>query len=554
MGDFYQSEPTLPENLYLSDPLLHSYLKFRLPTDVFAAVSEDVKRFGARAATDVLALGRSAEIQKPRHVPFTPWGEREDKIEVSAAWDRLHAVAAEEGLIAIAYERKHREYSRLHQFAKLYLYHPSSAFYSCPLAMTDGAARAIELFGDDSLKKNAFANLKSRDPKSFWTSGQWMTERAGGSDVGGTSTVAEFVDGQWLLTGEKWFTSATTSQMTLTLARPSGEQPGTKGLAMFYIQVHDESGQLQNIEIGRLKDKLGTDALPTAELKLRKTRAVMIGAKGEGVKRISTLLNITRLHNSICATAQIRRALDLAVSYASKREAFGKKLIEHPLHVETLASVQVDFEACFHLVMHLALLLGKEETGEATETESALLRVLTPVAKLWTAKKSLSCVSECLEAFGGAGYIEDTGLPRLLRDAQVFSIWEGTTNVLALDVLRAVGKGDILTPLFSDISARLNAIDSSLAEGTRLVTTALETVQNDFNRLKTEDRDYSEASARGLAFNLAHLYAASLLLEFAAATKTRAAVAVALRFSAQTLTRFEPSPEFREDSYKILQR
>ena len=266
----------------------------------------------------------------------------------------MERVSAEEGLIAIGYQRKYGSLSRLYQFAKLYLFNPSSATYSCPLAMTDGAARLMEVIGDEELLTGAYKRLTSRDPRQFWTSGQWMTERTGGSDVGRTETVARHENGPWYgLHGTKWFTSATTSQMTMTLARiedAAGKSvAGSRGLSLFYLETRRPAGELNHIVIHRLKDKLGTRSLPTAELSMEGTHAKLLGEPGDGVRNITTLVNITRLHNVIGALSGMRRSLALARDYANRREVFGKFLIDQPLHVETLADLAVEFQAGFHL-------------------------------------------------------------------------------------------------------------------------------------------------------------------------------------------------------------
>src|SRR5262249_33858042 len=219
------------------------------------------------------------------------------------------------------------------------------------------------------------------------------------------------------LYGTKWFTSATTSQMALTLARIEGA-PANQGLSLFYLELRDEAGRMQNIRVHRLKDKLGTRALPTAELTLDGTPARLVGGEGHGVRKMAALLNITRTYNACCAVASMRRGIALARDYARRRRAFGKVLADHPLHTETLAALEVEYEAAFHLAFRAAELMGKEETGAATTQERAVLRMLTPIIKLYTARQAIASASEVLEAFGGAGYIEDTGLPRLLRDAQ----------------------------------------------------------------------------------------------------------------------------------------
>ncbi|MEK6554173.1 MAG: acyl-CoA dehydrogenase family protein, partial [Bdellovibrionota bacterium] len=322
-----------------------------------------------------------------------------------------------------------------------------------------------ELYGSPEQKDRAFRNLTSRDPEKFWTSGQWMTERTGGSDVSGTSTIARQENQGWNLEGIKWFTSATTSPMALLLARTEGAAEGSRGLSLFYTELRDKNQKLQNIEILRLKDKLGTKALATAELKLNKTPAEPVGELGSGVKKISSLFNITRIYNSVCATSHMRRALDLAQDYSQKRQAFGKLLVKLPLHKSWLEHLEQEWARCFKLTFFVAELLGKDEMGKATETEKLLLRGLTPIVKLYTAKKCMQVVSEVVEIFGGAGYCEDTGIPKLLRDAQVFSIWEGATNVLALDFLRAVQKEGVLQPILEKAqNAELNKLAQTLVK------------------------------------------------------------------------------------------
>lgn len=446
MKDFYQSAPTL-ENTYESDHNLKKYLKSKIPNQYFSDIESHLKKVGELAVTEWLDWSTRAMKSPPALVQYDPWGKRIDRIEVSQAWLSLEKAAAVEGIVAIAYDRKQKEFSRVYQMALLYLYSSSSAFYSCPLAMTDGAARAIELYGSDEMKTKAFKNLTSRDPKNFWTSGQWMTERSGGSDVSETSTLAKQVGTNYQLFGTKWFTSATTSQMALTLARTEGAEADSRGLSLFYLELRNENQMLNQIEVLRLKDKLGTKALPTAELNLVGTPAHLVGRLGEGVKTIASVLNITRIYNSICSLSHMRRGLDLAWSYARKRKAFGAYLIDHALHKKTLQDLELEFEKCFKLTFFVVELLGKEECRVASEEERKLLRALTPIVKLYTAKKTIAISSEVIESFGGAGYIEDTGLPYLLRDAQVYSIWEGTTNILALDFLRVCEKEKALQTL-----------------------------------------------------------------------------------------------------------
>ena len=530
MQNFYQSGPRLG-NQFDDDALLREFVKAELPQEFHGRAEAELRRLGARAVGDLWAMAEDAEREAPVHIPYDAWGQRVDEIRTSSAWGQLADAAAEEGIVATGYERSYGSYSRLVQFAKLYLYHPSSSFFSCPLAMTDGAARALELYGDDELKRNAFRRLTSRDPAKAWTSGQWMTERTGGSDVSQTSTVATPLGGnRFALNGTKWFTSATTSPMALTLARIEGAPAGSRGLSLFYLELRGEDGRLRDIEVHRLKDKLGTRALPTAELTLRGTPARLVGGEGGGVKKISSLFNITRLYNAFCSLGATRRVLALGLDYAKRRQAFGRPLSEHPLHAETMAELVTEFEGNFHLAFHLAGLLGREETGEGTPEESAVLRLLTPVAKLYTAKSCVAITSEVIECFGGAGYVEDTGLPRWLRDAQVFPIWEGTTNVLSLDVLRAMEKEDALAPFFETVFGRLDFLPAGFAAEAELVREAVGQFSESLEATIAQGGDSVQASARRIAYSLARITTASLLLERAARDRGARSLAVARRW------------------------
>jgi alkylation response protein AidB-like acyl-CoA dehydrogenase len=513
MSDFFQDAPRLT-NPYDGDPLLPSYIRRKLPAEALPEVEPELRRFGERVIGEIAQWGNDAEAHPPRHVPYDPWGRRVDDIVVSDGWRALDRVSAEEGLVAIGYERRHGALSRIHQMAKMYLFHPSSATYSCPLAMGDGAARYLEIHGDERTR-HAFEHLTTRDPARFWTSGQWMTERTGGSDVSHTSTVARRDGDGFRLYGTKWFTSATTSQMALALARIEGAPEGGRGLSVFLVELRDEVGALRNIRVNRLKDKLGTRALPTAELTLDGTPATLVGGEGAGIRKISALFNVTRAYNAVAAVGGMRRAMSLAYDYARRRVAFGRPLIEHPLHRDTLLGLEGRTRASFALTFRVIELMGKEECGSANEMELAVLRLLTPVAKLYTAKQAVIVASEVLEAFGGAGYIEDTGIPGLLRDAQVLPIWEGTTNVLSLDMWRAIERTGAFEPWLVDVRVRLRAMnDEGLRRAVARVQGMADNVERDVASLT--DPAVREANARRLAFAIARVTSAVELLALSA--------------------------------------
>ena len=242
--------------------------------------------------------------------------------------------------------------------------------------------------------------------------------------------------------------------MTITLARPEGNPPGGRGLAVFYLELRDQEGRLKNIQINRLKDKFGTRKLPTAELTLQGTPAIPVAGLENGVRNITPMLNITRTWNAVGAAYGMRRPVALAIDYARSRKVFGQLLNEMPLHVETLADMIAETEGAFLLAFRVVELLGRVESGEAAPSEERGLRLLTSIAKLTTGKQVVSVSSEALECFGGAGYVNDTGLPKLLADAQVLPIWEGTTNVLSLDALKVLRQDGVWVAYLGEVSAR----------------------------------------------------------------------------------------------------
>lgn len=463
---------------------------------------------------DVLALVADAERNVPFVKTWDSFGHRQDALVTSAGWRQLTALGIREGIVAIAYENRYGASSRVYQFLKYLLWSPSSALVTCPSAMTDGAARLLARRlaaggdgngnGDDDetrrVFQSAYERLTSRDPAVAWTSGQWMTERTGGSDVRNTETRAVYApgfapedsvldaDGQrlgpWSISGFKWFSSATDSQMTVLLAKTADgalsaffaptrrrlwRRPASVEPASNDSREAAECTELNGLQIQRLKTKLGTRSLPTAELVLSNMRAYLLGPPGAGVKEISTVLNITRVHNAVSAVAGWGRGLAISRAFARVRTVGGRLLMDLPAHVRTLAHQHVEYRAMLHLTYFVVTLLGVSESGSSsgclsrttsseawgppqhlaiqseTGTNTAashLLRLSTPLAKAVTARAAIAGLAECMESLGGVGYLEnddpELNIARLYRDVNVLSIWEGTTNVMADDLVRVL--------------------------------------------------------------------------------------------------------------------
>lgn len=542
---FFQSPPTLG-NQFDDDRQLIEYTARVLPQDVMNAVRDEYRELGELSGGRLYRAQLTELDIEPTLTQWDAWGHRVDRIDVSPLWREAQVLAAERGLVAAGYETTFGPWARVHQFVLNYLLGPSTDTYACPLAMTDGAARTLLASRNQALIDRAVTRLTSRDPNAMWTSGQWMTERTGGSDVGISETIARrTTDGDanardgWRLSGTKWFTSATTSDIALALARPESNGPGGRGLALFYIELRDEAGRMRDITVNRLKDKFGTRKLPTAELTLHDTPATLVSEAHNGVRNIVPMLEATRIWNAVIAASGMRRAVALAKDYATRRRAFGATLAEKPLHVDTLAGMQAEAEAATALAFRTVELLGRQEAGIATKRDEMAARVLIPLAKLTTGKQAVAVASEALEAFGGAGYVNDTGLPKLLADAQVLPIWEGTTNVLSLDTLRALAKQGAFEAACTDIREYVSDIRSAeLSRPVQLVERTLKHATAWLARAMA-DRDVLEAGARRFAITLGRTAELALLTHHAQWCADhdhgRRASAVARRFAEHSI-------------------
>ncbi|MDE2270727.1 MAG: acyl-CoA dehydrogenase family protein [Xanthomonadaceae bacterium] len=499
---------------YRDDHVLQSWLARVLPDEQRHAAEPD---FIALAQYAQFAYARQTGTMpsEPTLTQWDVWGNRVDRIELTETWREGPALAAKHGLVADGHDRALGEFARVQQFAKVYLYHAASAFYSCPLAMTDGVASALRDAPNAGLRERVLPRLLSRDPATFWISGQWMTENTGGSDVAMSETRARRGgDGTWRLDGRKWFTSAINAEFALALARPEGNPAGADGLALFGVETRDADGVWNGITIDRLKDKLGTRELPTAEIHLHGTCAELVGEATHGVRAIAPVLQVTRLWNAFGALSTMQRCLALTRDYARRRVAFGKPLIEQPLFADALAGREAEAEAAFHLATEVALLLGRIESGKGGAHDAALQRLLTPLAKLWICKLGVGIASETVEAFGGIGYLQDSGIPLLLRDAQVFPIWEGASNVQALDFLRALDRLGI-DPLLDALDGWLEAAEGVASEADAETIHAAIRHADLWLRDHVHDTPALQAGALRLGLTCARSLAAALLARHA---------------------------------------
>jgi hypothetical protein len=336
-----------------------------------------------------------------------------------------------------------------------FLFNQAEFGLGCPINVTDGCAKLLANFGSEALKAKYLDGLTQTDMGRLTQGGQFMTEKEGGSDVGKLTTTAVQAGDHWLLSGEKWFCSNADAEVVMLLARPQGAVGGTRGVGLFLMPRRLDDGSPNHYRIVRLKDKLGTRSMASGEIKLEGAIAYAVGKLDRGFVQMAEMVNSSRLSNGVKSTALMRRAHHDAMTVAQNRVVFGSRIIDLPLARRQLMKIMLATEQALSMSFITADALDRAEAG--SQDAAALLRILTPTLKFRATRDARKVCGDALEMRGGIGYIEEFATARLLRDAHLGSIWEGTGNIVALDALRrAVGRHGADAALAADLHARLD--------------------------------------------------------------------------------------------------
>jgi putative acyl-CoA dehydrogenase len=435
-------------------------------------------RMAGSAATGEQA--RLANEHPPVLRSHDRWGNRIDEVEFHPAWHALMSTAVGHGLHAAPWADQ-RPGAHVARAAKFYVWAQAEAGHGCPISMTYAAVPALRHAPPLAGRFEPLLSARSYDPglrppetKDGLLAGMAMTEKQGGSDVRANTTRAEPAPGAGpgahVLTGHKWFCSAPMCDLFLTLAY------APEGLTCFLLPRVLPDGAHNGLRIQRLKDKLGNRSNASAEIELDAALAWQVGEAGRGVATIIEMVSATRLDCVVGSAGGMRLASVAAVHHASHRQAFGKDLIAQPLMGCVLADLVLESQAATLLALRLAGAADRAGRGDAAE--AALLRVALPAAKYWVCKRTPAHAAEALECLGGNGYVEESGMPRLYREAPLNSIWEGSGNVTALDVLRALARRpDCADALLAELDLATGGdprLDAALA-GLRQLLGGLET-------------------------------------------------------------------------------
>ncbi len=442
-------------NLYRADPALARLAALYLPADLCAHLQPHLDRLGALAGGRVDELAGTADRNPPRLHHRTRRGEDVQSVEKHPAYTEMEALAfGEYGLAALSHRGGVLGWPApmppAAKYLLTFLFVQAEFGLMCPVSMTDSLTRTLRRFGDPALVARYLPALTSQDMDVLAQGAMFMTEQGAGSDVGATAvTAAPLPDGTWALTGDKWFCSNPDAALAMVLARPLGAPDGIRGVSLFLLPRTLPDGRPNAARIVRLKDKLGTRSMASGEVRLEGAVAWLVGDPGAGFRQMADMVNNSRLSNGVRAAGLMRRAVTEAGFVARRRVAFGVPLADMPLMQRQLIKMQVWAEQARSMMFQAADALRRSDAGE--DGAYGLLRMLTPLLKFRACRDARKVAGDAMEVRGGCGYIEDWPDARVLRDAHLGSIWEGTSNVVALDVMRAARRDGGLDALTAHV-------------------------------------------------------------------------------------------------------
>jgi len=504
-------------NFYLADGHLERLCSIVMEPGTFARARPHLIAMGEVAGGELDALAAEADRNPPVLRAYDERGARIDEIECHPSYRRMEQIAFERfGLHAMSHKDGVLGWPgrvpHVVKYALSYLFAQSEFGLLCPVNMTDSCARMLRAHGSAELRERYLPHLTATDMADLWQGVQWMTERTGGSDVGASTTVARRdPDGTWRLWGDKWFASVANARLTLTLARPEGAPPGTRGLGMFLVAKRLPGGEKNAWTINRLKDKFGSRSMATGEVTYAGAVAWVVGDLDRGFKQMMEMVNGSRLSNAMRAAGIMRRALLESLVHARVRVAFGRPLVELPLLRSGLLGMLLDTSAAAAVVLHGAALMDARDAG--ARGAAGVLRIITPLAKYWITQRARDVAGEAMNVRGGNGYVEEWVNPRLVRDSFLGAIWEGSSHVVALDVQRAILREAAFAPLHSFVAERLAPVTEPGAKPwVELLLEQLAGIERQTAAWPEMSADQRELEARPVADTLYHALAGSLLL------------------------------------------
>lgn len=509
--------PQGKRNFFTGDQTLKLILEANLQDEFLDFANKELKEFGELAAGAIDERARHTDREgAPKLEKYDRLGEDISHVWVNEGYKKTVDETYRTGIVGYVHkeipELGHKG-NYLYSFAQGYLLSQSEPGFYCPVTLTMATAYLLDHFADEELKGKFLPHVAATGDVELFEGATFLTERQGGSDVGANTVEAVLEDGIYRLSGEKYFASnAGMAGVAMVLARLKGAPEGSKGLTLFAVPWKI-GGKLNGIKIRRLKDKLGVRAVPSGEVEFDGAEAYLVGDPAKGLKYMMEALNLSRICNAVASIGITKRALSEATEYAERRNAFGRQLVEFPMVQDSLMKLRAKHETETAAIFDLIALYDRVTAGTATTEETVLNRLLIAVLKKESAEQAIHFSHEAIEMHGGNGYIEDFVSPRLLRDAQVLTVWEGTANILGLELIRLINKFDAHKIFIDHITNRLKKLPASSELET--VSGKLDRLQEELDAYASYEYELQTFEAKNLMKQMAWLFESMIALEWA---------------------------------------
>ncbi|MBG9454710.1 isovaleryl-CoA dehydrogenase [Lysinibacillus sphaericus] len=513
-----QQEEMKTTNFFTENDTLQNVLEMMLDKEFAEYATRELTDFGELCAGDIDVRAKHTDREgEPRLQRYNAYGEEVSEVWVNDGYKKTIEETYNTGIVGYVHKdipQLGRKGNYVYSFAQGYiLSHAEPGFY-CPVTLTMATAYLLDHYASDEVKQRFLPHVCATGDTELYEGATFLTERQGGSDVGANVLEAKQDGKQYRLYGEKYFASnAGMCGVAMVLARIEGAQAGSKGLTLFAVPWRNEDGTVNNLRIRRLKDKLGVRAVPSGEVEFDGALAYVVGDLNKGIYYMLEALNLSRICNAVASIGIMRRGYLEAKHYVTNRHAFGKPLTQYPMIQDTLGKFAAKLHVEVATVFDLIQLYDKVTSGQGNKEDIILNRLYIAIMKKETAEQAVHYASEAIELHGGNGYIEDFVTPRLLRDAQVLTVWEGTANILALELIRLVDKFHVHEMFVRVMEERLEKLaDNSLVEIVVGQLAKLNSTLQTFSHLDDATKTFE---AKKVAEQMAHLYESVVAVEWA---------------------------------------
>lgn len=513
-----QQEEMKTTNFFKENDTLQNVLEMMLDKEFAEYATRELTDFGELCAGDIDVRAKHTDREgEPRLQRYNAYGEEVSEIWVNDGYKKTIEETYNTGIVGYVHKdipQLGRKGNYVYSFAQGYiLSHAEPGFY-CPVTLTMATAYLLDHYASDEVKERFLPHVCATGETELYEGATFLTERQGGSDVGANVVEARQDGNQYRLYGEKYFASnAGMCGVTMVLARMEGARAGSKGLTLFAVPWRNDDGTVNNLRVRRLKDKLGVKAVPSGEVEFDGALAYVVGDPNKGIYYMLEALNLSRICNAVASIGIMRRGYLEAKHYVTNRHAFGKPLTQYPMIQDTLGKFAAKLHVEVATVFDLIQLYDKVTSGQGNKEDIILNRLYIAIMKKETAEQAVHYASEAIELHGGNGYIEDFVTPRLLRDAQVLTVWEGTANILALELIRLVDKFHVHEMFVRVMEERLEKLaDNPLVEIVVEQLAKLDSTLQTFSRLDDATKTFE---AKKVAKQMAHLYESVVAVEWA---------------------------------------